>query len=174
MTSQNSTNGNAGERYHNEKWNKPMVAQYGCGHEFLVLAGDKIKSLCHDMDCLGEYIRARQPLPGEIVEAGDENQGPRCGPAAEIKGVRYGYMPETQTMADRYPRYYKDVRHLESVDVYRVHRLFDVTDNEIHHASKKLLLCGVRTGGKPARKEVEEARDTLTRWLEIQDEDART
>ena len=78
-----------------------------------------------------------------------------------------------QTMADHYPAYYKDVRHLDSVDVYRVHRLFGVTDNEIHHASKKLLLCGVRTGGKPARKEVEEARDTLNRWLEIQAEDER-
>ena len=75
------------------------------------------------------------------------------------------------TMADLYPKYYKDVSNLQSVDVYRVHRLFGVTDNEIHHASKKLLLCGVRTGGKPARKEVEEARDTLNRWLEIQDED---
>jgi len=57
------------------------------------------------------------------------------------------------------------------IDVYRVHRLFGVVDHEIHHASKKLLLCGVRTEGKPARKEIEEARDTLTRWLEIQDED---
>ena len=76
------------------------------------------------------------------------------------------------TMADLYPKYYKDVRKLDVVDVYRVHRLFGVTDNELHHASKKILLCGVRTGGKPARKEVEEARDTLNRWLEIQDEDA--
>lgn len=77
------------------------------------------------------------------------------------------------TMADLYPKYYKDVSRLQSVDVYRVHRLFGVTDNEIHHASKKLLLCGVRTGGKPARKEVEEARDTLNRWLEIQAEEER-
>jgi hypothetical protein len=77
------------------------------------------------------------------------------------------------TMADLYPKYYKDVRKLDVVDVYRVHRLFGVTDNEIHHASKKLLLCGVRTGGKPARKEIEEARDTLNRWLEIQDEDEK-
>jgi len=82
--------------------------------------------------------------------------------------------PEAEpSMADLYPKYYKDVSRLQSVDVYRVHRLFDVTDNEIHHASKKLLLCGVRTGGKPARKEVEEARDTLNRWLEIQDEDEK-
>lgn len=75
--------------------------------------------------------------------------------------------------AAQYPRYYKDVHHLSYVDVYRVHRLFGVEDNEIHHASKKLLLCGVRTGGKPARREVTEARDTLNRWLEIMDEDSQ-
>jgi hypothetical protein len=28
-----------------------------------------------------------------------------------------------QPMADIYPKYYKDVRHIDSVDVYRVHRL---------------------------------------------------
>lgn len=79
----------------------------------------------------------------------------------------------TSSLPDLYPKYYKDVRHLDAVDVYRVHRLFNVTDNELHHASKKILLCGVRTGCKPARKEIEEARDTLNRWLEIQEEDER-
>jgi hypothetical protein len=88
------------------------------------------------------------------------------------EGSHYSEGCKRQTMADIYPKYYKDVRKLDVVDVYRVHRLFGVTDNELHHASKKILLCGVRTGGKPARKEIEEARDTLNRWLEIQDEDA--
>lgn len=88
------------------------------------------------------------------------------------EGSHYSEGYKRQTMADIYPKYYKDVRQLDVVDVYRVHRLFGVTDNELHHASKKILLCGVRTGGKPARKEIEEARDTLNRWLEIQDEDA--
>lgn len=88
-------------------------------------------------------------------------------------GQHYQEEAKPMTMADRYPKYYKDVRHLDAVDVYRVHRLFNVTDNELHHASKKILLCGVRTGGKPVRKEIEEARDTLNRWLEIEEEDQR-
>lgn len=88
-------------------------------------------------------------------------------------GQHYQEQEKARSMSARYPKYYKDVRHLEAVDVYRVHRLFGVTDNELHHASKKILLCGVRTGGKPAREEIREARDTLTRWLEIQDEDER-
>lgn len=82
-------------------------------------------------------------------------------------------MSARPTMADLYPAYHKDVRHLETVDVYRVHRLFKVFDPELHHASKKILLCGVRTGGKPARQEIVEARDTLNRWLEIFDEDEK-
>ncbi|WP_051299348.1 hypothetical protein [Marinobacterium litorale] len=76
---------------------------------------------------------------------------------------------EVVGMAALYPAYYKDVRHLDSVDVYQVHNLFGIDDPTgcIHHASKKLLLSGARTGGKPKRKDIQEARDTLTRWLEI-------
>ncbi len=69
----------------------------------------------------------------------------------------------------RYKVYFKDVASLEEIDVYQVHTLFDIQDPSgcIHHASKKLLLSGVRTGGKDKRKDIEEARDTLNRWLEI-------
>ena len=74
-----------------------------------------------------------------------------------------------QTMAQKYPKYYKPVGELTEVDVYAVHMLFDIKDASgcIHHASKKLLLSGVRTGGKSIYKDVMEARDTLTRWLQL-------
>lgn len=77
------------------------------------------------------------------------------------------------SMAERYPKYYKDVRHLDYIDVYRIHQLYQIDDPSgcLQHADKKILLSGERTGGKPKRKDIEEARDTLTRWLEIQDED---
>lgn len=76
----------------------------------------------------------------------------------------------TQSLSQKYPRYYKNVAHLTEVDVYQVHNLFGISDHSgaIHHASKKLLLAGVRTGGKPAIEDIREARDTLTRYLEIQ------
>jgi hypothetical protein len=50
-----------------------------------------------------------------------------------------------------------------------VHKLFNIQDPSgcIQHASKKLLLSGVRTGGKSAYDDIKEARDTLTRWLEL-------
>jgi len=77
---------------------------------------------------------------------------------------------EAKSLEERYPQYYKSVRHLEFVDVYRVHTLFAIEDCSgcIQHASKKLLLSGSRTGGKAKRQDIEEARDTLTRWLEME------
>lgn len=74
-----------------------------------------------------------------------------------------------QSMSQKYPKYYKSVQGLKEVDVYAVHQLFDIQDpsGAIQHASKKLLLSGVRTGGKSVYDDIREARDTLTRWLEI-------
>ena len=77
-------------------------------------------------------------------------------------------------MSAKYPKYYKDVSNLNEVDVYAVHQLFQINDPSgcIHHASKKLLLSGTRTGGKSAYQDIKEARDTLTRWLQLNLESA--
>lgn len=74
-------------------------------------------------------------------------------------------------MSTKYPKYYKSVGNLTEIDVYAIHHLFDITDpsGAIQHASKKLLLSGVRTGGKTMYQDIKEARDTLTRWLQLQD-----
>ena len=79
---------------------------------------------------------------------------------------------EPTTMAQKYPKYYKSVGNLTEVDVYAVHKLFNIQDpsGAIQHASKKLLLSGVRTGGKSPFKDIQEARDTLTRWLQLNDD----
>lgn len=76
------------------------------------------------------------------------------------------------TLADKYPQYYKPVGALTEVDVYAVHQLFELYDTSgcLHHASKKLLLSGVRTGGKSAYDDIREARDTLSRWLQLNQE----
>lgn len=75
-------------------------------------------------------------------------------------------------MAEKYPKYYKSVGELTEIDVYATHKLFNLQDpsGALHHASKKLLLSGARTGGKSARKDITEARDTLTRWLQLNPE----
>lgn len=78
----------------------------------------------------------------------------------------------SQSLSQRYPKYYKPVGELTEVDVYAVHQLFSLDDVSgcIHHASKKLLLSGVRTGGKTKQQDIREARDTLNRWLELNGE----
>ena len=79
---------------------------------------------------------------------------------------------EHEAMHLKYPKYYKDVSTLQHIDVYAVHRLFAIDDpsGAIQHASKKLLLSGVRTGNKSKYKDIKEARDTLNRWLEMNPE----
>lgn len=71
--------------------------------------------------------------------------------------------------ATKYPKYYKSVEGLSTIDVYQVHQLFNIQDpsGAIQHASKKLLLSGCRTGGKSQYEDIKEARDTLNRWLEM-------
>ena len=73
------------------------------------------------------------------------------------------------SLSAQYPQYYKSVGDLTEIDVYAVHYLFDIQDpsGAIQHASKKLLLSGVRTGGKSAYSDIKEARDTLSRWLQL-------
>lgn len=71
----------------------------------------------------------------------------------------------------KHSHYFKDVRHLEEVDVYRVLKLFGVTDPSIAHAAKKLLVAGGRGAGKDITQDVQEAIDSLQRFLEMQRED---
>lgn len=70
-----------------------------------------------------------------------------------------------------YDHYFKDVANLQRVDVYRVLRLFEVTDPCIQHAVKKLLVAGGR-GSKDVDKDIQEAMDSLARWQEMRKEDA--
>lgn len=83
-----------------------------------------------------------------------------------------GLMKSEESMAEKYPKYYKPVGNLTEIDVYAVHKLFNIQDpsGAIQHASKKLLLSGVRTGGKSPYKDIQEARDTLTRWLQLNED----
>ena len=77
------------------------------------------------------------------------------------------------TLATLYPKYYKAVpKNWESMDTYAVNILFPVDDPSgcILHARKKLLIPGVRSGGKSMRKDITEARDALNRWLELNPE----
>lgn len=77
-----------------------------------------------------------------------------------------------RTMSEKYPQYYKPVpKKLTELDVYATCMMFGINDpsGAVHHAIKKLLLPGVRTGKKTRWDDIKEARDTLNRWLELND-----
>lgn len=75
------------------------------------------------------------------------------------------------SVGNKHPHYHKDVRHLETIDVYRVLALFNVTDPCIQHAVKKLLVAGGRGAGKDISRDIQEACDSLNRWQEMRQED---
>ncbi len=70
----------------------------------------------------------------------------------------------------QHSHYKKDVSNLEFVDVYRVLKLFDVTDPCLQHAIKKLL-CGGQRGAKSSDQDVQEAIDSLVRFQQMRIED---
>lgn len=78
-------------------------------------------------------------------------------------------IPEQSTIAEQFPHYFKDVRHLDVIDIYRVLDLWEVKDNAIGHAIKKLLVAGGR-GANDAEQDVREAMVSLQRWQEMQAE----
>ena len=69
----------------------------------------------------------------------------------------------------KHSHYFKDVRHLDYIDVYQVCKLFEVDDPShcTQHSIKKLLMSGKR-GAKDKMKDIVEARDTLNRYLQIE------
>lgn len=73
----------------------------------------------------------------------------------------------------KHSHYFKDVAHLNVVDVYRVLQLFNVTDPCLQHAVKKLLVAGGRGAGKSIDKDIQEAIDTLDRWKAMRNEDVK-
>lgn len=73
-------------------------------------------------------------------------------------------------MTDSPHSHYHKPTPYESIDVYRVLDLFDVTHPALQHAIKKLLVAGGR-GAKSDDKDVQEAIDSLKRWQDMRAED---
>lgn len=71
----------------------------------------------------------------------------------------------------KHSHYFKPVIGLTHIDVYRVLELFNVTDPCVQHAVKKLLVAGGRGAGKDMTQDIQEAIDTLNRWLAMRVED---
>lgn len=70
----------------------------------------------------------------------------------------------------RHQHYFKECPYTH-IDIYRLLLLFEVDDPCIQHAVKKLLVAGGRGAGKNITQDVQEAIDTMQRWLEMRIED---
>lgn len=106
-------------------------------------------------------------MPKCLCQVGIDPACPVCCPAEPTKA------PDS-ALAARYPKYWKLLpKEWAAIDTYRINILFPVNDPSgmLLHARKKLLLPGMRSGEKSMRKDVLEARDTLSRWLEENPED---
>ena len=66
--------------------------------------------------------------------------------------------------------YIVDISKYNKLDIYRILSLYDVTDPCLQHAIKKLLCAGKR-GAKNFLQDVNEAMQSLQRFLEMQGED---
>lgn len=77
---------------------------------------------------------------------------------------------KTEGSERKHSHYFKDVRHLDYIDVYELNKLFPIDDDTdcILHARKKLLVCGGRGGSKDMITDITDARDTLNRYLQIE------
>lgn len=112
--------------------------------------------------------RPRCEMPGcnEEIPVGGEG-------APEICPKCLAAEAESRQTPRKHAHYFKPTPFADA-DVYRVLRMFNVTDQALGHALKKLLVAGGRGGGKDISRDVQEAIDTLVRWQELEAEDART
>lgn len=72
----------------------------------------------------------------------------------------------------KHSHYYKDVSNLTKLDIYRIIELYEITDPCLQHALKKLLVTGGR-GHKDFKTDITNMIDTLTRKLEMMEEDSK-
>jgi hypothetical protein len=128
-------------------------------------------TLCQEAGCMLDCSTSEYDMIWKKVQVVKQQETQEQPVASEHSVAQE---PQKQSsLSVLYPKYYKSTEGLEEVDVYAVHKLFDVQDpsGAIQHASKKLLLSGTRTGGKSKYKDIKEARDTLSRWLELNQEE---
>lgn len=72
----------------------------------------------------------------------------------------------------KHNHYFRDVSHLQQVDVYRILELFEVTCPVAQHIVKKALAAGKRGAKSPAR-DMQDIADSANRWLAMREEDAK-
>lgn len=127
-----------------------------------------LDEVCSDEDCSEECYSEYEF--GDV--GGDEDEEEEYCFYKELEKVLNGKFDlnnKSEYVKRKHSHYFKDVRHLDYIDVYQVCKLFEVDDPShcTQHSIKKLLMSGKR-GAKDKMKDIIEARDTLNRYLQIE------
>ena len=129
-----------------------------------------------DDDCSDEVCSEECYSEYEFGDAGDvgddEDEEEEYCFYKELEKVLNGKFDlnnKSEYVKRKHSHYFKDVRHLDYLDIYQVCKLFEVDDPShcTQHSIKKLLMSGKR-GAKDKMKDIIEARDTLNRYLQIE------
>lgn len=107
----------------------------------------------------------------DLIEAGVIGEEEYCfyKELEKVLNGKFDLNNKSEYVERKHSHYFKDVRHLDYIDVYQVCKLFEVDDQShcTQHSIKKLLMSGKR-GAKDKMKDIIEARDTLNRYLQIE------
>lgn len=114
-------------------------------------------------------------VPGFGVVSDVPGIGPEAGLIVLFRGggdpQQDAAPPADDQDTDRpHGHYFKSVRGLDSIDVYRVLQLFEVTDPALQHIVKKAL-CAGRRGSKSFEKDVREIAVAAKRRVEMLEEE---
>jgi hypothetical protein len=145
------------------------------GHQM----NDRIPSPCQTKSCARLAAHGSQYCETCMVVGGISNRlSPATSPTHQaltetLNNTNNHRRRTDMTMAEKYPQYYKAIpKGITEADTYVVNKMFPIQASDdptgtVLHARKKLLVPGCRTGGKSFYDDIKEARDTLTRFLEL-------
>lgn len=100
---------------------------------------------------------------------------PSCVQDIEINGTNYPQLfpqfCQGEQDLDQSPQE-RLIHKTAEMDIFDVHHHFHLHDpsGSLHHASRLILLSGNHITGLEQRRAIAEARDALTRWLELNPE----
>ena len=139
---------------------------------------DLIESgVIEEADCLVEEYSGEEYSDGECFSEYDfddeeDNDEEYCffKEIEKILNGKFDLNNKSEDVERKHSHYFKDVRHLDYIDIYELNKLFPIDDDTdcILHARKKLLVCGGRGGSKDMITDITDARDTLNRYLQIE------
>lgn len=86
-----------------------------------------------------------------------------------FKNIHISSLDLYDVIENKNSHYFIDVSEFDELDVYAICKLYGVDDSSgaIHHALKKILCPGKRSGGKGRQQDISEAIGSLKRYMTL-------